>query len=90
MVTAAAVLGALIGGRLIALVDANALRKLFGWFVLLMASVMLAEEVDPAVGAAAAGTDPDRRRRVTSSAAGTRTVRCADCASRVHVGAAAT
>ena len=55
MVTTAAVLGALIGGRLIAFVDANTLRKLFGWFVLLMASVMLAEEVHPAVGATAAG-----------------------------------
>ena len=55
LVTAAAVLGALIGGRLIAFVDPNTLRKLFGWFVLLMASVMLAEEVHPAVGAAAAG-----------------------------------
>ena len=40
-------LGALIGGRLIAFVDASTLRKLFGWFVLLMASVMLAEEVHP-------------------------------------------
>ena len=45
MVTAAAVLGALLGGRLIALVDPDTLRKLFGWFVLLMASVILAEEV---------------------------------------------
>ncbi|HME46592.1 sulfite exporter TauE/SafE family protein [Mycobacterium sp.] len=55
MVTAAAVVGALIGGRLIAFIDPATLRKLFGWFVLLMASVMLAEEVHPAVGAAAAG-----------------------------------
>src|SRR6202022_660384 len=55
LVTAAAVLGALIGGRLIAFVDPNTLRKLFGWFVLLMASVMLAEEVHPAVGAAGEG-----------------------------------
>ena len=42
MVTAAAVIGAIIGGRLIGRVDPNALRKLFGWFVLLMASVILA------------------------------------------------
>jgi len=55
MVTAAAVIGGLIGGRLTALVDPDALRKLFGWFVLLMASVILAEEVHPAVGAAVAG-----------------------------------
>jgi uncharacterized membrane protein YfcA len=55
MVTAAAVIGALVGGRLVALVDPNALRKAFGWFVLLMASVILAEETSPAVGAAVAG-----------------------------------
>ncbi len=55
MVTGAAVIGALLGGRLIALVNPNALRKAFGWFVLLMASVILAEETSPAIGAAAAG-----------------------------------
>ena len=89
MVTAAAVLGALIGGRLIAFVDANTLRKLFGWFVLLMASVMLAEEVHPAVGAAAAG--------LTLLAAGmsiacTRYPHCPlrRLAGRFHVGAPAT
>ena len=89
MVTAAAVLGALIGGRLIAFVDPNTLRKLFGWFVLLMASVMLAEEVHPAVGATAAG--------LTLLAAGM-SIACArypHCplrrlAGRFHVGAAAT
>ena len=54
-VTAAAVVGALIGGRLIVLVNPATLRQLFGWFVLLMASVILAQEVNPAVGAAAAG-----------------------------------
>lgn len=54
-VTAAAVVGALIGGRLIAFVDPATLRKLFGWFVLLMASVILAEEVSLPAGAAAAG-----------------------------------
>ena len=55
LVIAAAVVGALIGGRLVAFVDANTLRKLFGWFVLLMASLILAQEVHPAVGAATAG-----------------------------------
>jgi hypothetical protein len=54
MVTAAAVIGSLIGGRLTAIVDPNTLRQLFGWFVLLMASVILAQEVHPAVGATAA------------------------------------
>lgn len=55
MVTAAAVVGAVIGGRLTAMVDPNALRKLFGWFVLLMASVILAQETTPTVGVAASG-----------------------------------
>ncbi|MDV3131339.1 sulfite exporter TauE/SafE family protein [Mycobacterium sp. 29Ha] len=54
MVTAAAVVGALIGARLSGAVDADALRTLFGWFVLLMASVILAQETTPAVGAASA------------------------------------
>lgn len=54
MVTAAAVVGALIGGRLTGRVDPEALRKLFGWFVLLMASVILAQETTPALGAVSA------------------------------------
>jgi uncharacterized membrane protein YfcA len=55
MVTAVAVIGAIVGGRLVPLVNPNTLRKAFGWFVLLMASVILAEETSPAVGAATAG-----------------------------------
>ena len=55
MVTAAAVIGAIVGGRFVAAVNPNALRRLFGWFVLLMASVILAEETRPAIGAAAMG-----------------------------------
>jgi uncharacterized protein len=55
IVTVAAVAGAIVGGRFVALFDANALRKAFGWFVLLMSSVIIAEEIGPAVGAAAAG-----------------------------------
>ena len=54
-ITAAAVVGALIGGRLIVFVNPATLRQMFGWFVLLMASVILAQEVNPAVGAVAAG-----------------------------------
>lgn len=54
MVTAAAVLGSLIGGRLTSMVDPDALRKGFGWFVLLMSSVILAQEIHPAVGVAVA------------------------------------
>jgi hypothetical protein len=50
----AAVVGALLGGRLVASIDPAALRKLFGWFVLLMAALMLAEEVHPLLGAAIA------------------------------------
>src|SRR6201997_3787910 len=90
MVTGAAVVGALVGGRLIALVDPNALRRLFGSLVLLMASVILAEETSLAVGAAVAG--------LTLAGAGF-TVACArvtHCPLRrlvlagPHVGAAAT
>lgn len=56
-VTAAAVLGALIGARLTAMVNPDALRKVFGWFVLAMSSIILAQEIHPSVGiAAAAGT----------------------------------
>lgn len=54
MVTGAAVVGSLIGGRLTSKVDPEALRKGFGWFVLLMSSVILAQELHPAVGIAAA------------------------------------
>ena len=52
MVTAAAVLGALVGARLTALVDPDSLRKAFGWFVLVMSSVILFEEVHPVAGIA--------------------------------------
>jgi uncharacterized membrane protein YfcA len=52
MVTAAAVVGALVGARLTALVNPDSLRKAFGWFVLVMSSVILFEEVHPAAGIA--------------------------------------
>lgn len=48
--TVAAVLGALIGARLTAVIDPDLLRRGFGWFVLLMASVILAQEIHPLVG----------------------------------------
>ena len=54
MVTAAAVVGALIGARLTAMVNPDALRKAFGWFVLAMSSVILAQEIHLSVGIAAA------------------------------------
>ncbi|HEY2197871.1 MAG TPA: sulfite exporter TauE/SafE family protein [Mycobacterium sp.] len=54
-VTAAALFGALIGAQLTARVNADALRKAFGWFVLLMASLVLGREVHPEVGIATAG-----------------------------------
>ena len=50
MVTAAAVVGALAGARLTALVNPDSLRQAFGWFVLVMSSVILAEEVHPVLG----------------------------------------
>ncbi|BBX19553.1 hypothetical protein CRI77_14325 [Mycolicibacterium duvalii] len=53
-VTAAAVVGALLGARLTALVNPDSLRKAFGWFVLAMSSVILAQEIHLSVGVAAA------------------------------------
>lgn len=53
-VTAAAITGALLGARLTTHIDPDALRKAFGWFVLAMSSVILAEEIHPAVGITAA------------------------------------
>jgi uncharacterized membrane protein YfcA len=50
MVTAAAVVGGLIGARFAGVVNPELLRKGFGWFVLIMASVILGEEVHPALG----------------------------------------
>ena len=54
VITAAAVAGGLVGGRLTTKVDPDALRRGFGWFVLAMASLILAKEVAPVFGAAAA------------------------------------
>ena len=69
-------------------VNPATLRQIFGWFVLLMAAVILAQEVNPAVGAAAG---------LTLVAAGvylacTRTTHCPvrRLAARRHIGAAAT
>ena len=53
-ITAAAVIGALIGARLTAMVNPDALRKAFGWFVLAISSVILAQEIHLSVGIAAA------------------------------------
>ncbi len=50
MVTVAAVLGSLVGARLTSRVNPEALRSGFGWFVLIMASVILAEELHPVAG----------------------------------------
>lgn len=55
-VTAAAVTGSLIGARLTARVDPDALRRAFGWLVLAMASVVLAAEVHPVAGLAVGAT----------------------------------
>jgi hypothetical protein len=54
-VTVAALVGGLIGARLTAMVNPDALRKAFGWFVLAMSSVILGQEIHAAVGIAAAG-----------------------------------
>jgi uncharacterized membrane protein YfcA len=55
MVTAAAVVGTLLGARVTGLVKPDTLRIAFGWFVMAMASVILAQEIHPAVGLATAG-----------------------------------
>jgi uncharacterized membrane protein YfcA len=54
-VTAAALVGGLIGARLTAMVNPDALRKAFGWFVLAMSSVILGQEIHATVGIGAAG-----------------------------------
>lgn len=53
-VTAAALVGGLVGARLSTRVNPGTLRKGFGWFVLAMSSVILAQEAHPALGVAAA------------------------------------
>ena len=53
-VTAAAVVGALAGARVTGMVNPDALRKAFGWFVLAMSSVILAQEIHLGVGIAGA------------------------------------
>jgi uncharacterized membrane protein YfcA len=55
LVTAAAVVGGLVGARVSEKVNPDALRKGFGWFVLAMSSVILAEELHLWAGVAAAG-----------------------------------
>ena len=52
---AAALVGGLVGARVTAMVNHEALRKGFGWFVLAMSSVILGQEIHPAVGIASAG-----------------------------------
>lgn len=45
MVTAAAVVGSLIGGRLTSRISPDSLRRAFGWFVLVMAAFILVQEL---------------------------------------------
>lgn len=52
MVTAAAVVGSVAGGLLVSRVNAGTLRRAFGWFVLVMAAVVLAEEASIWIGLA--------------------------------------
>ncbi len=54
MVTAAAVVGSIIGGQLTSRVEPATLRKAFGWFVLAMAALVLAEEANIWLGLAVA------------------------------------
>jgi uncharacterized membrane protein YfcA len=55
MVTAAAVIGSLIGERMTPKIDPRILRTAFGLLVLLMASVVIARAAGPTFGPAAAG-----------------------------------
>ncbi|MFB6836931.1 sulfite exporter TauE/SafE family protein [Streptomyces sp. NPDC056361] len=48
-VTAAAVIGSLIGGRLAGRIPQDALRKAFGWFVVVMGVFVLAQQLDTTV-----------------------------------------
>jgi uncharacterized membrane protein YfcA len=48
-VTAAAVVGSVVGGRLAGRIPEAALRKGFGWFVLVMGGVVLAQQAPPGV-----------------------------------------
>jgi uncharacterized membrane protein YfcA len=54
MVTAAAVVGSVIGGRLTDYLSPATLRNAFGWFVLVMAALVLAQEANIWIGAAVA------------------------------------
>ena len=72
-VTAAALVGALVGARLTAVVNPDSLRKAFGWFVLAMSSVILWQEVSPTIGAATAVLVA---LAATASAVCTRYARC--------------
>lgn len=51
IVTAAAVVGSLIGGQLAGRIPQDALRKAFGWFVVVMGVFVLAQQLDTALWA---------------------------------------
>ena len=69
MVTAAAVVGSVIGGLLTSYVQPATLRKAFGWFVVLaMAAVVLAQEANIWIGIAVA---------IVAAIAGTMAFMCA-------------
>ncbi|GGS78095.1 UPF0721 transmembrane protein [Streptomyces tanashiensis] len=76
-VTAAAVAGSLVGGRLAGRIPQDALRTAFGWFVVVMGVFVLAQQLDSAVwahpatwavtGAVLAGAVAVRLRRMSRS-----------------------
>ncbi|SBT39291.1 sulfite exporter TauE/SafE family protein [Micromonospora auratinigra] len=53
-VTAAAIVGSFLGGRLAGRIPADLLRKAFGWFVVVMGIFVLAQQLPPAPGLALA------------------------------------
>ncbi|WP_329310064.1 sulfite exporter TauE/SafE family protein [Streptomyces sp. NBC_01262] len=53
IVTIAAVAGSLVGGRLAGRIPQEALRKTFGWFVIVMGVFVLGQQISPSVRSAA-------------------------------------
>ncbi|MFG2058139.1 sulfite exporter TauE/SafE family protein [Micromonospora sp. NPDC048930] len=49
-VTAAAIVGSVLGGRLAGKIPADLLRKSFGWFVVVMGVFVLAQQLPPRIG----------------------------------------
>lgn len=78
-VTAAAVVGSLVGARLVSRIPADALRRGFGWFVLAMGAFVLVQEAPDGVRVPAA-----IGLAVVAAAAGTCSAFVPSCPLRLH------